>query len=64
MWAYGHHFRVDSVDCGKQTCDCGMSIAYDETSHASSRDMNLIARELDYVGTIQETIQLDYRFFK
>ena len=29
MWAYGHHFRVESVDCGKQTCDFGVSIAFD-----------------------------------
>jgi hypothetical protein len=39
-------------------------VAFDQTSHASSRDTNPIEGQLDYVGTIQEIIELDYRSFK
>jgi hypothetical protein len=44
MWAYGHHFLVESVDNGKHTCDCGVFSSLDQISHASSKDTNLIDR--------------------
>jgi hypothetical protein len=64
MWAYGHHFRVESAYHVKQTCDCGAFVAFNQTSHANSRDTNPIEAQLDYVFIIHEIIKLDYRSFR
>lgn len=52
MWSYGHHFRTKSTYYREQTRDCGMFVAFDQTSDASSSDTNQIEVQLDYVGTI------------
>jgi hypothetical protein len=63
MWAYGHHFRGESVNYWKQTCDCRVSFASDQTNCPSSRDTNAIEGQIDYVGSIQEIIELGYLSF-
>ena len=64
MWAHGHHFRVASVDLGKETCDCGVTIPFDQTNLGDSRIANPIEGQLDYVGVIQEIVDLNTRSFR
>ena len=42
MWAYGHHFHTEYVDDGNNTQDFGVEVNFDQSSHASQRDQNLI----------------------
>lgn len=64
MWAYGHHYRVERVDAKRRSFDCGVMVDFKQSSRASSKDKNVIEGNLQYVGKIQEIIELDYRSFK
>jgi len=64
MWAYGHHYRVERVDEKRRSFDCGVMVDFKQPSRASSKDKNVIEGNLQYIGKIQEIIELDYRSFK
>jgi hypothetical protein len=64
MWAYGHHFHTEYVDDGHITQDCGVEVEFDQSSHASHRDQNLIEGKLGYIGKIQEIMQVDFSSFQ
>ena len=64
MWAYGRHYRVERVDVNRRTFDCGVMVDFKQSSRASSKDKNIVEGNLQYVGKIQEIIELDYRSFK
>ena len=64
MWAYGQHYYVESVDVKRRSFDCGVMVDFKQSSRASSKDKNVIEGNLQYVGKIQEIIELDYRSFK
>jgi len=49
MWEYGQHFRKEKNDERRTTFDCGVIANFDQESHASSRDTNLIQGKLKYV---------------
>ena len=61
MLTNAHHFQVEGLDHGEQICDNGALVAFNQTSHASSRDKNQIQDKLEYGGNFEEIIQLDYR---
>ena len=60
MWAYGHHFHIEYADEGHTTQDCGVEVKFDQSSHASNCDENLIEGKLCYIGKIQEIMQVDF----
>ena len=60
MWVYGHHFRIEDVDDGCVTQDCGVEVEFDQSSHASHRDRKLIIGMVGNVGKIQEMNQVDF----
>jgi hypothetical protein len=60
MWEYEHHFRVDD---GHTTQDCGVEVEFDQSSHVSHHDQNLIQGKLGYIGKIQEIIHVDFSYF-
>ena len=64
MWAYGQHFRVEHVDKHRATLDCGIMASFNQQSHASARDLNLLDGELDYVGKIQDILEVNLRSFR
>jgi hypothetical protein len=64
MWAYGHHFHTEYVDDGHITQDCGVEVEFDQSSHASHHDQNLIEGKLGYIGKIQEIMQVDFSSFQ
>ena len=64
MWAYGRHYHVERIDLKRRSFDCGVMVYFKQSSRASSKDKNIIEGNLQYVGKIQEIIELDYRSFK
>ena len=64
MWAYGRHYNVERIDLKICSFDCGVMVDFKQSSRASSKDKNIIEGNLQYVGKIQEIIELDYRSFK
>ena len=64
IWAYGQHYRVESIDVKRRSFDCGIMVDFKQSNRASSKDKNIIEGNLQYVRKIQEIIELDYRFFK
>jgi len=64
MWAYDRHYRVQSIDVKTQSFDYGIMVDFKQSSRASSKDKNIIEGNLQYVGKIQEIIELDYLSFK
>jgi hypothetical protein len=56
-----HHFRVESVDHGKETCYCGGSFSFYQNNFEILSDSNLIEGKfdpnviegkLDYIGKV------------
>ena len=64
MWAYGHHFRIEDVDDGHMTQDCRVEVEFNQFSHVSHRDQNLIRGTLGYVRKIQEIIEVEFSSFQ
>ena len=64
MWAYGHHFHTEDVDDGHVTQDCGVEVEFDQSSHASHHNRNLIGGMLGYVKNILQIIQVDFSSFQ
>lgn len=64
MWAYGKHFIIEKNDERRMIFDYGVMAYFDQESHASLRDTNLIQGKIKHVGKIQEIIQLVYRSFQ
>ena len=52
MWAYGHHFHTEAIDDGCMTQDRGVEVEFNQSSHASHRDQNLVQGTLGYIGKI------------
>jgi hypothetical protein len=64
MWAYAHYFCIEDVDDGNMAQDCGVEVEFNQSSHGSHHDRNLIRGKLCYVGKVQEIIQVDLSFFE
>lgn len=64
MWAYGQHFRIESVDVRRMTQDSGIVARFEQQSRASVRDANVIGDELRYVGVLEQIIEANFRCFK
>jgi hypothetical protein len=52
MWEYGYHFQIEDVDDENATLDYGVEIEFNQYSHASHHDQNLIEGMLGYIGNI------------
>ena len=63
MWAYGHHFQTEYANDEHITQDCGVEAEFNQSSHASHCDQNLIEGKLGYIGMIQEIMQVDFSYF-
>ncbi len=55
MWSYGRHFRVHHVDERRTTCDSCIACRFKEEPSGSA---------VDYVGTIDKILEVDFRSFK
>ena len=64
MREYGHHFYTLDNDVGHITKDYGVEVNFNQSSHSSQCDENLIEEKLGYVGNIQENMQVDFSSFQ
>jgi hypothetical protein len=55
MWSYGWHFRVRHVNEQRTTCDSCIACRFKEEPDGS---------KVDYVGIIEEILEVDFRSFK
>ena len=62
MWKYGRHFHTKDVDDGFMIEDYGVEVEFDQSSHDSHHDHNIMQGTLGYVGKIQEVIQVDFPY--
>ena len=58
------YFHTEDVDDGHMTQDCGVEVEFDQSSHSSHHDENLIEGNLGYVGKMQEIVQVDLSSFQ
>ena len=58
MSTYKHNFCTKDANDGHLTQDCGVEVKFDQSSHFSHHDENLIEGKLCYVGNIQEIMQV------
>jgi len=59
MWTYGRHYHVECVYVKTQSFYCGIMVYFKQSGQSSSKDKNIIERNLQYVEKIQEIIELD-----
>ena len=64
MYVYGNHFRVRSAKTNLSTIDCGVAATFNQECHSGPRDRNTIRALVEYVGWIEETLELDYGRFQ
>jgi len=55
MWSYGRHFRVRHVDEQRTTCDSCIACRFKKEPDGL---------EVDYVGIIEEILEVDFKSFK
>lgn len=61
MWAFGAHFRVASFERSLQTCDCGVAATFIRPWQSNARDRNHVEANVEYIGQVEEIVELDYR---
>ena len=64
MWAYGQHYHVERIYLKICSFDWGVMDDFKQSSQLSSKNKNIIEVSIQYVGKIQEIIELDYWSFK
>ena len=61
MFAYGYHYRVKSAEQrSTSTCDSGMAAIFHQPCRSGRRDQNVVNEDLEYIGQIQEIVELNY----
>ena len=60
MYAYGNHIRVRGAEASMSTCDSGVAATFLQSCHSSSSDKNMRTSNLEYVGWVDEIINVDY----
>ena len=61
MYAYGNHYRVLSSEAHLKTSDSGIAATYKQVCRNSVRDGNIVMADVEYVGHIEEILELNYR---
>lgn len=64
MSAYGYHYRVKSAEAHLRTCDSGIAATFFRECRYGLRDRNPVVAPVEYVGHLQEIIELDYIFLR
>lgn len=61
MWAFGLRFRVASCERRLQTQDSGVTATFTRPWRSNARDRNVIEADVEYIGELQEIVELDYQ---
>jgi len=60
MWAFGNHLRVAAVESNLRTCDSGVAATFHRPCRSSVGDTNPVSADIEYVGHVEEIVELDY----
>ena len=63
-YAFGYHYRVQSAEIPLKTCDSGLAATFVRECRAGVRDNNPVVAPVEYVGHLEEIIELDYRMLR
>ena len=61
MYAFGNHYRVLSSERHLKTCDSGVAATFNQVCRNGRRDNNQVSADVEYVGHIEEILELNYR---
>ena len=61
MYAFGNHYRVLSSELPLKTCDNGVAATFKQVCRNGRRDSNQVTADVEYVGHIEEILELNYR---
>lgn len=61
MYAFGNHYRVLSSERPLRTCDSGVAATFKQVCRNGRRDNNQVNADVEYVGHIEEILELNYR---
>ena len=60
IWAFGYRFRVASYKKNLSTRDSGIAVTFSRPWRSSTRDRNLVEANVEYIGELEEIVELDY----
>ena len=61
MYAYGNYYRVLSCEAALKTIDSGVAATFKQVCRNGMRDGNQIDADIEYVGHVEEILELNYR---
>ena len=61
MYAYGNHLRIRSSEQSLQTADSGVAATFRQVCRNGLSDGNAVDADVEYVGHIEEILELNYR---
>jgi hypothetical protein len=61
MYAFKNHYRVKSLERPLKTCDSGVAATFIQVSRRIPPDANQVNADVEYVGHIEEILELNYR---
>lgn len=61
MYAFGNHYRVLSSERPLRTRDSGVAATFRQVCRNGTRDGNQVNADVEYVGHIEEILELNYR---
>ena len=64
MSGYGYHYRVRSAEEQMKTMDSGIAATFLRECRSGPRDRNPVVAPIEYVGYLEEIIELDYTTFR
>ena len=64
IYAYENHFWVRSAEMNLSTRDYGVAATFDQGCQSGPNDRNRIRAAMEYIGWIEEILELDYGRFQ
>ena len=61
MYAFGNHYRVLSAERSLKTTDSRVATRFKQVCRSGIRDANQVNADVEYVGYIEEILELNYR---
>ena len=61
MYAFGNHFRVISSERSLKMADSSVAATFRQVCKNGIRDVNQVDADVEYVGHIEEILELNYR---
>jgi hypothetical protein len=63
MYSYGNHIHVASAKDHLTINDCGLVATFEQKCISGPNDQRLVLAKLEYVGWVEEILELNYGVF-